>query len=112
MSDLFLCFNQSYLSKVQISPFTLVPSSVGPAADAGSGPLVTLGSVSMTLAGTAVGETPVTWSAAIAVLPKRSRMTLALASEAVTQSAGRSFQAAATDWTEKEKKEGRKSKRL
>lgn len=84
----------------ETSPVTLVSSSVAPAADAGSTPLVALVGVSVTLAGSAAGEAPVTRLASVATLTKRSRTALALTSELLTKSSHRAFQAASTGWTE------------
>lgn len=102
-----VCSLLRHWSPSQVSPFTLVPSSVGPAPDAGSSPLVALGSVSVTLAGTAVGEAPVAWPAAVTALPKRPCVARALAGVPVTQSARRPFQAAAAGWTDAGRKEGK-----
>lgn len=86
----------------EASPVTLVSSGVAPAADAGSTPLVALICVSITLAWSAAGETPVTRLAPVAVLTKRSRPALALTTELVTESSHGAFQAATTGWTETE----------
>ncbi len=85
---------------IETSPVTLVSSSVAPAVDAGSTPLVALVGVSVALAGSAAGETPVTRLASVATLTKRSRTALALTSELVTKSSHRAFQAAPTGWGE------------
>lgn len=84
----------------ETSPVTLVSSGVVPAADAGSGPLVTLVGVSVTLTGSAAGKAPVTRLASVASLTKRSWTALALTSELVTKSSHRAFQAATAGWTE------------
>lgn len=68
------------------SPVTLVSSSVSSAVDAGSSPLVTLVCMSVTLAGSAAGEAPVTRLATVTALAECSWTTLALTGELVTES--------------------------
>lgn len=87
--------SQSYIGE---SPFTFLSSSIVPAVDADSGSLVALVRMSVTLAGSAAGEAPVTCLAPIAALTKCSWMALALPSELVTKSSHRAFQAAITGW--------------
>ncbi len=84
-------------------PVTLVSSSVVPAAEAGSGPLVALVGVSVTLAGSAAREAPVTRLASITVLTKCSWTALALTSELVTESSHRALQATTAGWAERGK---------
>lgn len=84
----------------ETSPVTLVSSSAVPAVDADSGPLVARVGVSVTLAGSAAGEAPVTRLASVAALTKRSGAALALTSELVTKSSHRAFQAATAGCTE------------
>lgn len=88
------------------SPVTLISSCVVPAADAGSSPLITHVGVSVTLAGSAAGEAPVTRLASVTTLTEGSGTALALTSELVTKSSHRAFQAATTGWTVGGKGEG------
>lgn len=88
----------------ETSPVTLVSSSVVPAVGAGSVPLVALISVSVTLAGSAAGEAPVTSLASVTVLTKCSRAALTMACELVTKPSHRTFQAATTGWTDGRKR--------
>ena len=86
------------------SPVTLVSSGVVPAADAGSVPLVALVSVSVTLAGSAAGEAPVTRLTSVALLTESSGAALTVTGELVTQPSHRTFQTATAGWTEGEKR--------
>lgn len=84
---------------METSPVTLVSSGVVPAADAGSGPLVALVGVSVTPAGSAAGEAPVTCLASVAALAKRSGPAPALTAKLVAESSHSAFQAATAGWT-------------
>lgn len=88
---------------METSPLTLVSSSVVSAADAGSGSLLALVSMPVTLAGPAAGEAPVTRLTSVAALTVCSRAALALTGKLVTKSSHRSFQATRTGWTERKK---------
>lgn len=73
------------------TPVTFVPSSVFPAVETGSGPLVALLSMSVTQALLTVGEAPVSCLAAIAPLAKRTLAAWALPSQLVTEPSDRTF---------------------
>lgn len=83
------------------SPFTFLSSGVAPAADAGSGSLLALVRVSVTLAGPAAGEAPVTRLASVAALPEGPRAALALPGELVAESGHGAVQAAFTGWADR-----------
>lgn len=70
---------------LSISPVTGVSSAVVPAVDAASGVGVTLVSVSVAEAGSAGGEAPVTWQAAITLPTVRSRNTNALTGQLIAE---------------------------
>lgn len=79
-----------------MSPVTLVPSRVAPAADAGARPVVALVGVAIADTGSAAGEAPVSCLAPVALLTKRPWAALALPGELVTEPSDGAFQAAAT----------------
>lgn len=87
-----------------MSPVTLVPAGVVPAADAGARPLVALVGVPVALARSAAGEAPVSRLASVTALAERPGATLTHAGELVAESRHGALQAATAGCRQEKKR--------